>query len=413
MGTIAAPSYATIFMGNFEEKFIYPHILADCLIYCRFIDDIFLICTLPETSFINFIADLNTRHESIKFDFEISKTQISFLDTVVYIDKNRRIQTTLYKKPTDTSNYLHFRSSHPKHLKENLPYSQALRLKRICSEETEYHKNCTKMRDNFIKRGYNKSLVTQQIEKANAKSRHDTLTYKTYKTNKRIPLTTTFNPTLPEISNILKSNWNILQIKPEVKECFPEPPIISYRRNKNLRDMIGSNEIINNKVRRNFKLNKHHSIKFCKPCNTKGCLCCNQLKYTSEFKSSITNRTYKIFHETSCKSKFVIYLLECKQCKLQYIGKSEWQFNIRLNNYRSHIKNLEIEKLLPVEKHFLLPNHDFERDAVYTLIEKIEHTERDDARAILEKRECAWMTHLQTIYPNGLNSRFTNPLMKY
>ena len=99
--------------------------------------------------------------------------------------------------------------------------------------------------------------------------------------------------------------------------------------------------------------------------------------------------------------------------KFQYIGKSEWQINICLNTYRSHIKYLEIEKLLPVEKHFLLPNHDFERDAVYRLIEKIEHTERDDARAIVEKRECAWMTDLQTIYPNELNSRFTNPLMKY
>ena len=134
--------------------------------------------------------------------------------------------------------------------------------------------------------------------------------------------------------------------------------------------MIGSNEIINNKVRINFKLNKHHSIKFCKPCNTKGYLCCNQLKYTSEYNSSITNRTYIIFHESNCKSTFVIYLLECKQCKLQYIGKSEWQFNIRLNKYRSHIKILEIKKLLPVKKHFLLPNHDFERDAVYTLIEE-------------------------------------------
>ena len=200
MDTIAAPSYATIVMGNFEEKFIYPHISADCLMYCRLNDDIFFICTLPETRFITFIADLNTRHESIKFDFEISKAQMSFLDTVVYIDKNRRIQTTLYRKPTDTSSYLHFRSSHPKHLKENLPYSQDLRLKRICSEETEYHKDCTKMTDNFIKRGYNKSLVTQQIEKANAKSRHDTLTYKTHKTNKHIPLTTTINPTHPEIS---------------------------------------------------------------------------------------------------------------------------------------------------------------------------------------------------------------------
>ena len=118
MGTIAAPSYATIFMGNLEETFIYPHILADCVMYCRFIDDIFLICSLPETSFITCIADLNTRHESITFDSKVSKTQISFLHTVVYIDKNRRIQTTLYKKSTDTSNYVHFRSSHPKHLKK-------------------------------------------------------------------------------------------------------------------------------------------------------------------------------------------------------------------------------------------------------------------------------------------------------
>ena len=81
MGTIAAPSYATIFMGSFEEKFTSPHILADCLMCGRFINDIFLICTLPETSFISFIADLNTRRESIKFDYEISKTLIAFLDT--------------------------------------------------------------------------------------------------------------------------------------------------------------------------------------------------------------------------------------------------------------------------------------------------------------------------------------------
>ena len=131
---------------------------------------------------------------------------LTLLDTVVYTDKNRRIHTTLYTKPTDTGNYLHSRPSHPKHLKENLPYSQALRLKRICSEEIEYHKNCTKMRDNFIERGYSRSLITNQIEKANKKSRNETLTYKTNRTNNRIPLTTTFNPTLPQISTIFKSN---------------------------------------------------------------------------------------------------------------------------------------------------------------------------------------------------------------
>ena len=105
IGTIAAPSYATIFIRSFEETFIYQQILADCLMHCRFIAGIFLICTFPETTLINLIADLNTRHESIKFDYEISETQIAFLDTVVYIDKSRRIQTTLFKTATDRSNY--------------------------------------------------------------------------------------------------------------------------------------------------------------------------------------------------------------------------------------------------------------------------------------------------------------------
>ena len=69
MGTIAVPSYATIFMGNFEETYIYPRILANCLFYCRLIDDIFLIYDLQESNFNEFIKDLNTTHDSIKFDY--------------------------------------------------------------------------------------------------------------------------------------------------------------------------------------------------------------------------------------------------------------------------------------------------------------------------------------------------------
>ena len=157
------------------------------------------------------------------------------------------------------------------------------------------------MRDNFINRGYNRSLVLDQIEKANKKSRNDTLAYKTHKTKRHIPLTTMFNPTLSQISNILKYNSNILRIKPEVRECFSKTLITSYRRNKNLRDMIGSNKVINKKVRRNFKLNKHQSIKFCKPCNTKECLCCNQLKHSSQFQVQRPTENVKFFLKLTVK----------------------------------------------------------------------------------------------------------------
>ena len=36
-----------------------------------------------------------------------------------------------------------------------------------------------------------------------------------------------------------------------------------------------------------------------------------------------------------------IYLLECVYCDIQYVGKSEWPFNCRLNNYRSRIKSAQ------------------------------------------------------------------------
>ena len=47
MGTICAPSYANIFMANFESKFIYPLIEDKVITYLRYIDDIFFIWKVP------------------------------------------------------------------------------------------------------------------------------------------------------------------------------------------------------------------------------------------------------------------------------------------------------------------------------------------------------------------------------
>ena len=175
MGTVAAPSYAIIYISAFEDKYIYPTIEKDCLFYGRYIDDIFLIFKGSEEDFTKFAQNLNTIHKSIKFDYEISKTSISFLDTCVYIDKNRRLQTTLHIKPTDTHNYLHYKSAHPKHLKNSLPYSQGLRLRRICSGNNDLTNNCIKMEENSIHCGYYKEHLQQQIGKAISTPRGMTL----------------------------------------------------------------------------------------------------------------------------------------------------------------------------------------------------------------------------------------------
>ena len=46
------------------------------------------------------------------------------------------MSTNLYVKETDSHQYLHPSSCHPYHCVKSIPYSQALRLNRICSKNT-------------------------------------------------------------------------------------------------------------------------------------------------------------------------------------------------------------------------------------------------------------------------------------
>lgn len=167
MGTKCAPCYANLFMGKFEETYIYPRIKKLCQLYLRYIDDIFVIWKGTKKEFQNFVKELNRCHPTIKFDFEICETEVNFLDTTVYKDTNDKLRTKLYKKPTDRQNYLHLKSEHSPSLKKSIPYSQALRIPRICHDEHDLLENCNKLAETFEKRGYKAEHVQQQIQKPN------------------------------------------------------------------------------------------------------------------------------------------------------------------------------------------------------------------------------------------------------
>ena len=124
--------------------------------------------------------------------------------------------------------------------------------------------------------------------------------------------------------------------------------MIAFRKNKNLKDILGQKNIRNGKVER--KLNIKNKKGWCRPCHSRNFnLCCQQVKNTNSFKSNQTNEEFKIFHLVSCKSKFVIYLLECVLCAIQYVGKSEWPMNIRLNKHRNDVFR---EEAIEVCQHF-------------------------------------------------------------
>ena len=89
MGTKCAPSYANIFMGWFEEKFIFLLLTNLSNFYLRFIDDIFLIWNVTKTEFDDILKTINKYHPSIKCEYKMCKTKINFLNITVFKVDNK------------------------------------------------------------------------------------------------------------------------------------------------------------------------------------------------------------------------------------------------------------------------------------------------------------------------------------
>ena len=75
---------------------------------------------------------------------------------------------------TDIHQYLGPSSCHPYRCTKSIPYSQALWINRICSENISFDIRCNELEEWLIERNYNLTVVRKQILKARTFSR-DTL----------------------------------------------------------------------------------------------------------------------------------------------------------------------------------------------------------------------------------------------
>ena len=244
-------------------------------------------------------------------------------------------------------------------------------------------------------------MVNEEIQKATNQDRTGYLNKEKTETGNYLILCVTYNKTLPNIKTILEKHWHILNVNPELKEVFENKPLLAFRKNKNLRQLIGGNTIEKNK--KLLTTNKFINGK-CSPCfSNSRTLCCKQVTKTEHFESNQTNRTFRIFQKTTCKSNFIIYLLECELCKIQDVRKPETAFNIQLNNHRKDVKD---PRAIPVDKHFNQTGHSFNLHAKFIITEQTQDTEKTYKEILKERlktRETFWIKKLKALTPSGLN----------
>ena len=86
-----------------------------------------------------FLETANSCHPTIRFTAEVSNDKHVFLDMMSHLADDK-VAVDLYTKPTDSHQYLLPTSCHPPHCSKNIPYSLALHIRRICSDDETFEK---------------------------------------------------------------------------------------------------------------------------------------------------------------------------------------------------------------------------------------------------------------------------------
>lgn len=394
MGTRMAPSYANLFLAKFETDAL-MHAPHQPHTWWRFIDDIFMIWTHTENDLLNFISYLNNLHPTIKFTSSHSSTSISFLDVQVSLNQFGVVETDLYTKPTDKHQYLLHSSCHPLHTKRAIPFSLALRLRRICSSDATFTLRTNELIQYLNNRGYNLSFLKHEIQRVHAITRKETLKPSQTTSNQpsRVPLVITYNPSLRSASSIIQKHFSILSSSPRCTSVFTSVPLVAFRRTNNLSDIL-----VKSKLRTVTQTNVPKGSFRC----GNNCITCHYITDgRTNYTFSATGETRTIPDHIDCNSKNLIYMVHCLRCNKQYIGETKRRLKDRFNEHRRPVdRPTPTSRPTAVSEHFLSDDHT-PNDMELIPLELI-HSSRD---AIRKAREAYLIERGQTLEPKGINKR--------
>ena len=146
---------------------------------------------------------------------------------------------------------------------------------------------------------------------------------------------------MPDIDKTIRKFSPLLAEDEECRQLFPKGSfLMAYKK-----EIVALSTILvqDNQLGRNSRVGQCRKCNKCGE-NPKGCKRanglnnCKVLEEESVFYSKSTGELYTIRQNIDCRSKNVIYLVNCKKCRIQRVGKSE-DFKTRISNYISQLFN--------------------------------------------------------------------------
>ena len=246
----------------------------------------------------------------------------------------------------------------------------------------------------LLSRGYNMKVLKAAFNRLKQVTRSEALkeVVKESKGNK-LSLILTFDPRIKNPTAIMKKHYNKAIKNPTFKTNFPNLPRVGYRRSRNLGELLTRSKLypvgpIPYELRNNQGFVK---------CvyNTHGCKLCSNNHNSKTHISMNNGQVNQIKSSIKCSDSFLIYTIQCKKCKLEYIGKTTQTISSRF--YQHYMDTLNKVNSKPVPEHFNSRNHSI-NDMQCIPFEKI----RIKDETLLSIREKYWIIKKESVL-KGLN----------
>ena len=138
----------------------------------------------------------------------------------------------------------------------------------------------------------------------------------------RVLFVTTWSHKVSGFQKILHYHYKeMINNVPNLKSVFPEPPILSYRRNQNLHNLIVRSSI--------NRPPPCQTASNSSPCQKSRCKLCRSMSKSNSILNTQSGE--------QCTTTNTIYAVECTQHKLIFVGQSSQKLNIRFNSHRSDV----------------------------------------------------------------------------
>ena len=196
-----------------------------------------------------------------------------------------------------------------------------------------------------------------------------------------------FTLTTTRLNLLLLKTLNYSKTIQRLALSFRNPPLVSFKRDKNVGNFL---------VRSSFQTNDQSGTFKCARSRCKTCPFIHNVEKISGPKRSI-----KITDHFTCTSANVIYCITCTYCNKLYIGETGRRLGDRFRERLRDVERNDKDASKPVARHFNLPYHSKQHMAVCGLSL---HLGSSESRKTLEQK---FIFQIGTLNPHGINERFS------